>query len=269
MGYDIPLHGLNGEKAKIDAITSQPQDPAFNPVQANRALAVTFAASVLSDSNRPGVLGVKIVKAEDIINLASYVVGDVDEDTPQRWMTTGERFEAAEAPLAEKVRERQVTYTPAIRRLFEQVLQRIADKPSVDVPASELRKGDQVAPDGDVLVTQPVYDAPLDVWSARAHCPSTPEGATFEFKAPEGTTVAVFNRGEPDEKTSSVPVQKLLVGDLVTPHGDSIATAPVETEAGWSVDVQCPNREDGDTFPLELSADVQVPVFGRAEPDEA
>lgn len=61
------------------------------------------------------------------------------------------------------------------------------------VPAGELRVGDIISPDGDVIVTEPEYVSDDDVWVCDAHCPSTPKGQTFKVRqAP--ADVAVFGR---------------------------------------------------------------------------
>jgi len=58
------------------------------------------------------------------------------------------------------------------------------------VPASELRVGDIIAPDGDRIVTKPEYIADDDVWVCTANCP---KGGDFEVRqAP--ADVAVFGR---------------------------------------------------------------------------
>lgn len=61
----------------------------------------------------------------------------------------------------------------------------------ITVPASELRIGDVIAPDGDRIVTKPEYVADDDVWACTANCPRRGD---FEVRqAP--ADVAVFGRG--------------------------------------------------------------------------
>jgi hypothetical protein len=58
------------------------------------------------------------------------------------------------------------------------------------IPASELRVGDVIAPDGDVIITKPEYIADDDAWVCKANCPN---GGDFEVRqAP--ADVAVFGR---------------------------------------------------------------------------
>ncbi len=245
----------------------QPQDPTFNPAQANRALAVTFAASVLSDSNRPGVLGVRTVKVGDIIDLAAYVVGSIDEDAPMRWATTGE------AALEARVAVRQVEVSKEWQELLSAAIGKGRAAP---VAVQDVRAGDQLTP----AATDAAHDADTGQWVVQVQCPQREKGDTFPLHAAFDRKIPVFNRAPEAEGVqqlvdslmsnfTKVKPEDLREGDQVAPDGDVLVSTP-EHDSGlgrWTALAHCPRTSEGDTFEFVAYDDQDVPVFNRGEPE--
>lgn len=168
----------------------------YSPEQAVRALAASFAADLLERTGKPGFAGVKPrLASSEIIDLADWIVAGAQEEEQFAVPSSAEEFAAREAPLVEKVAERRLTAGEGFTRLLQTVAERIESQTSEQVAPADLREGDKVALDGDVLLTKPVLNEEFDEWSADAHCPTSDKH--FEWKHPNGNgDVTVFGRGE-------------------------------------------------------------------------
>jgi hypothetical protein len=185
MGYGNPLHGLdsNGERTSSEDKVMPPTIE-LDSQQAQRMLALQLARNVLEGTGpTPG----------KVLELAQWIIGDVDADYPVKTLdmpTSAEDFMTYEKPFKDKVEKRQDVLSQAFSKVFERA--RLVDESAwaEEVPSDSVKIGDVICTDGDVIVSEPEFDG--KGWSALANCPIT--GLKFTFSWPPDSLVRVFSR---------------------------------------------------------------------------
>lgn len=155
----------------------------LTPAQTQRTAVVKLVTDILVESGRAGAFTARPpVKASEVVKIARFIIGDVEQDYPARWMvgqSSAEGFREYQQGFADKVATRQQAFQGAMRAMFERIAESV-DAPSIDVPAADLKVGDVIAADGDVLTSAPVRNEETGMWSAEANCP-TAGAFTFDF----------------------------------------------------------------------------------------
>lgn len=221
MGYDNPLHGLDGNGDWATAIGRSegvPKPLVSEPeVELDREQALRLHAlhGVTLLGLRPSNLTM-----EEVIDAASWVLtGDQEEDEEVTGYlgcdpSTAEAFRQPEEAFRAKVQERIERIRPQVEALFSKMREDASDyvRPPDDVvnlfhdeaknrdigyrqiSPEALSRNDIVAPCGDWVVGPVKWDGALERWILTLHCPKTADGETFEKWARPGEKITVYDR---------------------------------------------------------------------------
>lgn len=236
MGCDSQFHGENdatdwaddmnrdaGQKTAPEPLILPTEEAIeLNPQQSVRTLAAQLAANILSSTSKPNMLAGKVgVSAEEIIELATFILGD--EEEPFRGLMPWQGPFSYDLPsfqedrLLQKVRDRQATFDESLGELFGRLIGKDAFtgpadpfQPNMTIPVAEVRDGDVVAGDGDKAVGPAVADG--EHWIVTVQCPHKESGDTFDMTFNQDDTMRIFRPGAEGE---SVLATNLRAGDLI------------------------------------------------------
>lgn len=190
------------------------------PAQLLRLAMVEQAAKVLTGmAARTGFASREAASLDDVLELADYYIGDVDDDYPMRGVVVDEGKEffdrvslkvadraAAQAEQARIYRDgmgslfqpRSTTkgiFTepkPASEASFADLLDALIGKPvQANILVEELQVGDVVTSHGDKVVGQPTWSGTTQRWLVDVHCPKRDK--TFTHRAKVDEKVDIYN----------------------------------------------------------------------------
>lgn len=233
----------------------------LTPAQRARVILATEAAEILRGRT---FVGKNAVTAEEVTYLADWLEGDTDEDHPLRWLDSDHAtlFAAEEAPLVDKVTERQRKFGPvwaeAMRKVVTQMSHAGAEAFSREMPDVKVTWGSPSGPlDGD--------RAPADVadrivaWM-NAFAPAPDHTHTRECVGKDGTTIErrVADGATLGDFLDALFVRPPATGDVKDPTGweaDSERLADEQDASGASAYPGPREGRDVDATPFDLGLD--------------